>query len=258
MYEGIKDLGPDGAPLVIKFCRNFFKGANVDQQCTVALRIARVNHACRPNAATIYDETARVAILFAQQDIQPGEEICICYYSPFFKLDSLVRTPGINPEWNMEQEFQFLKAKSLTSMHGITCPSECSCYDLTVPALVHEGRKIQETVIELAFTNKIGEALAAGDKLLAVHRRLDISWVHRAYADYNLFRVAILKSETLPRANEYIRSAVDLFRKICPYSEKLTKKFERLMEHPETDPNYLAIDKMVSNMVERFSAGVNL
>ena len=43
---------------------------------------------------------------------------------------------------------------------------------------------------------------------------------------------------------QHIRSAVDLFRKICPYSEKLTKKYEKLLEQPETDPIYLAIDKM--------------
>jgi len=78
---------------------NMFWGANMESQWTIALRIARVNHSCKPNAATIYDETARVAILFAQKDIQPGEVISICLYFPFFKLDASNQTvPDMNPE----------------------------------------------------------------------------------------------------------------------------------------------------------------
>ncbi len=58
----------------------------VQSEVAVALRIARVNHACQPNAGTSYDEIARVAILFAQRDIRPGEEITVCYYASFFGL----------------------------------------------------------------------------------------------------------------------------------------------------------------------------
>ena len=96
---------------------------------TVALRIARVNHACQPNAATIYDETARVAILFAQKDIQPGEEISICYYSPFFGLTPYV--PSLRDESRIEQyrrRVEFLQ-ESMALDHGITCPTDCSCHD---------------------------------------------------------------------------------------------------------------------------------
>ena len=57
---GIVDLKPDGATLKEKFLTNRFEGRS-----GVALRIARTNHAYRPNAATIYDDTALVAILFS-------------------------------------------------------------------------------------------------------------------------------------------------------------------------------------------------
>ena len=56
----------EGATLEDKFFNNCFEGDNVSQ-LDVALRIARVNHACQPNASTIYDETARVAILFTHK-----------------------------------------------------------------------------------------------------------------------------------------------------------------------------------------------
>ena len=68
-----------------------------------------------------------------------------------------------------------------------------------------------------------------------------------------------MKSETLPRAKQYIQSAVELFRKICPYSEERTKKFEKLIEHPETHRNYLKIDKMqVTDLGESLKTTLNL
>ena len=41
---------------------------------------------------------------------------------------------------------------------------------------------------------------------------------------------------------EYIRSSVELHRKICPYSEQNTKKLEKLLDQPETHYNYMKID----------------
>jgi len=79
----------EGTTLEEKYSDHSFRGANMSEatqitQLGVALRNARVNHACKPNAPSIYDETALVAILFAQKNFHPGEEITICYYSPFF------------------------------------------------------------------------------------------------------------------------------------------------------------------------------
>ena len=64
-------------------------------EATVAMRIAHVNHACQPNAAVVYDETARVAVLVALNDIQPGDEISIFYYFSFYVLHSRIRMPGM-------------------------------------------------------------------------------------------------------------------------------------------------------------------
>ncbi len=122
---------------------------NVGFHIVVALRIARVYHACQPNAGTIYDETARVAILFAQRDIQPGEEISICYYSAFFSLLPGAHVFGMNPEWNIEQEFDFVKNQAIYSIGWNACPSDSSCYDPVIRALVQEGRQLHTTVIDL-------------------------------------------------------------------------------------------------------------
>ena len=77
-----------------------------------------------------------------------------------------------------------------------------------------EGRKTIITVATSAIRqHKIEEALDAGDKLLDIYRRLNVSWIYRDHTEVTLFHVAIRKSETLPRATHYIRSTVELFRK---------------------------------------------
>ena len=151
--------------------------------------------------------------------------------------------PGIDPEWSVQQELNFIKNGVALSRYGINCPAGCFCYDPAMSALVKEGRQLHGTVLDLANNqHKIDEALAAGEKLLDIHRRLNITWAYLGHTYYLLSEVAVAKSELLPKANEYIRSAVELFRKICPYSEMKTKKYEKLMEHPETSPNYLVFD----------------
>jgi len=96
--------------------------------------------------------------------------------------------------------------------------------------------------MDLANQLKVEEALVAGEKLLDIHRRLNVSWIYVCITNFNLFRVAVMKSELLPRAKQYIRSAAELFGKICPYSERQTKKCEKLLVHPETDPNYMKMN----------------
>ncbi len=225
-----------------KFNKNIFLSeyfGEGDCKSTVALRIARVNHSCQPNAATIYDEKAGVAILFAQKDIQPDEEICICYYFPFFWLAPDDSVPNSVP--NEEEDFCFWK-NQLASKYGINCSTDCSCYDPAFRALILEGRQLYETTNTLSCQLKIEEALDAGDRLLKIYRRINVSWESLGRMQYLLFEVAVWKSETLPKAKKYIRSATEIFRKICPYSEKHTKKYEKLLEHPEDHPSYLLMD----------------
>jgi len=130
----------------------------------------------------------------------------------------------------------------LASKYGITCSTNCTCYDPGFRALTLEGRQLYETTRALSCQIKIEEALEAGDKLLDIYRRLNVSWESLGRMKYLLFEVAIWKSKMLPKAKEYIRSALVLYRKMCPYSEKYTKKYEKLLEHPEKHPNYPLMD----------------
>jgi len=232
-----------------KFFVHSFTSVSVDESTPlgVALRIARVNHACQPNASKIYDTTTLVTILYALKDIHPGEEITICYSTPCFDLRPfsrrLIGLATSSAHWShisIEEEFSMFR-ELLFSAYGIVCPSHCFCYDPSTLALVREGRQIQSTIDKLAIQNKIEEALEAGEKLIGILQRLNVSWEPIGDMNYNLFRIAVRKSETLPRAMSYIRSAVELYQKICPYSEQRTKKLEKLLQCPQLDPDYLLL-----------------
>ncbi len=256
-FAGIKDLEPEGDTLENKMDRNSFLGTNMYDKSAVALRITRVNHSCHPNAEAIYDEIARVAILFALKDIQPGEEVSICYYPSSYEAPPEMRI-GL-PDWNVEEGFNVIKNVILSS-RGITCPTDCFCNDPVTRDLVNEARRLSHSMVKnLGRQFKVEEALTSGEKLLDIHRRLNTSWVYRADVEYRLFEIAVQKSEFLPKAMEHTRSATELFRKICPYSERHSKKYERLLEHPETHSDYLRIDNVrQSDLGERFGTGLNL
>ena len=148
------------------------------------------------------------------------------------------------PAFNSIEEELILFRNLMASNRGIICPSDCFCYDPIILYVFREGKKIYPTIAELANQKKIEEALAAGDKMLDIHQRFNVSRESIGNPYYNLFRVAICSSLTLPRAiaKQYIQSVLELYRKICPYSERLTKKFEKLLERPNLHPHFKMMD----------------
>jgi len=115
-------LEPKGASLESKFQLNSVAGDEDRDggKDIVGLRISRVNHDCRSNAARIYDDGARVDVLFALRDIQPGEEVCVNYCS-FARMDLSRPTARLRPP---EMEFsvyaQSLKVKTQLE-HRLPC-----------------------------------------------------------------------------------------------------------------------------------------
>ncbi len=235
------ELAPEGAPLEVKFQINALGGdpARDGGKNYVGLRVSRVNHDCKPNAGYVYDEVARVEIIFAQRDIQIGEEVCICYYS-FSSLNLERPTAGLAPE----EEFKFIQ-KTLLTTWGITCPENCFCKDLEIRKLVLEGRKINAKIDDCAGKGWIEDALEFGEKMLDIQKRLHSSWVCLAGTEFYLFQVALRKKKTMTKAGPYIKAVVDVYKTISPYSEK-TQKYERILNHPDTDGNYLIMEKLWS------------
>ena len=73
-FPAVRDLEPTGGLLYEKERLNSFM---VDTESLLCLRVARINHACIPNSAQVFDADMGVMIVVANRDIQPGEEISI-------------------------------------------------------------------------------------------------------------------------------------------------------------------------------------
>ena len=233
-------MAPEGASLFVKFRTNCISG-NLERdngKDIVGLRTSRLNHNCRPNAGCVYDETAHVEIVFAQRDIQPGEEICITYFN-FASLDSVRPTAKMEPE----AEFRYVQ-DMLLKKWGIVCPDDCYCKCQKTRELILEGRRICAKIEPMAGRAQTEDALAWGEKHLDILRHLNLSWTELADAHYILFQVALTRRKTLPIADRHIRKAHDIFKTIYPYSESHTKKCERLLKNPEKNANYLSADKL--------------
>ena len=237
-FIGIMDLAPEGAPLDVKFQVNSLNGdpSRDGGRSYVGLRVSRVNHDCRPNAGYVYDEIARVEIVFAQREIQPGEEVCISYCS--FASLNLERPTAV---LSTETEFQFIQ-KTLLTTWGIVCPTDCFCKDPAARELVLEGRRINNEMDVLAGKGWLEEALLKGEKLTEIQRRLNVSWLCRAGTHFYCFQIAVRSRKTLGRASKYMEQVLESYRVICPYSE-YTSKYERMLKYPETDGNYLSMDR---------------
>lgn len=233
------DLAPEGASLDIKFFVNSFTGNEFldGGKDYVAVRISRSNHNCRPNVGHVYDDKARVQILFAQRDIHPGEEVCLTYCSfANFKPERISARPI------PEEEFQAVR-NMLLSFWGITCSKECFCNDHSIQQLVLEGRKLDKEMKALAEKGWTEDALLAGEKLVDIQTTLNVSWLDKARTNFFCFQIALQRRKTLQRARKHIQAAYDVYKTICPYSEN-TLKYERLLDHPETDDNYLCMEKI--------------
>jgi len=203
----------------------------------VGLRISRVNHSCVPNADHVYDETNNVEILYALRDIQEGEEICYRYgyFSTFTE-------PSDSPNQSLEDELHD-RSLVLIGQWGIKCPDDCFCKAASTLDMLSFGRKVMVELQALVQTGVTEVVLTVGaDLLKRIYHRLYSSWIDRASTHCFLFQTAIRSSKTMPKAGQHIRSAVEICRAVCPFSER-TKEYENMMKHPEMDPNYLMIDK---------------
>lgn len=234
------DLSPDGLIFLPehKFSINSL-GKNLDRESgkpCVGLRISRVNHSCRPNSANFYDSTAKVEILIALQDIQEGEEISRQYLN-FGFLDSSRPSTGMTSQHEL-----YTYRRLLFNKWDISCPSDCFCQQPSTNALVLEGRKLDEIIVDLVRKGCTEQALEIGDKLLQIHSFLNLSWVERAGVHSRLFQIGILKRKTCSIACKHIKLAVDIFKICAPFST-FTKQLEINLMYPQKHANYLRLEK---------------
>ena len=200
----------------------------------LALRIARANHNCNPNAGHIYDDNAKVAILFANRDIQQGEEICISYTK--FSSIQMSSEAKMNPN----RHFLMLKTK-LECLWGIVCPADCYCNDVNIQSLLIKGQELQNEMHLSGYCEpKLAQPAAAmkvADELFKVHDLIQSSLLTKVSAHYDAFQIASMSRKTLPLAYKHIQFVYDVFSSICPYSTS-TIKYEKELKDPALAMNY--------------------
>ncbi|KAJ6646346.1 SET domain-containing protein 5 [Pseudolycoriella hygida] len=133
-HPAINDLMPIGGTFYDKYNLNKFGSDGEDNG--LYLRISRVNHSCKPNAAYMYDETFKVLILYSLTDIKIGQEITINY-----------------------QQFDDVRCKTtpedsralLQQKWHITCPLDCFCYDKETAELMEQNRKNDKNLPTLSW-----------------------------------------------------------------------------------------------------------
>jgi len=103
-------------------------------------------------------------------------------------------------------------------------PNTGYVYD-EIRKLVLEGRKINAKIDEFAGKGCFEEALEFGGKMLDIQRRLQSSCLCRAGTEFYLFQVTLRKRKTMTKAGPHIKAVMNLYKTICPYSEK-TRKYE--------------------------------
>lgn len=207
------DLVPKGASLQVKFSTNSLPGhpERDSGRNYVGLRLSRANHDCRPNAGHVYDEIARVVILFAQQDIQIGEEICI-YYSNTSSGDGYQRAND-----------------RFAAIWGFTCPVDCPCKNLARQQIFLEAVRLQKQMTSLAQADLINDALNVGEMLLDVHLQLNFKWISRFHTHFDLFKIAFKDSKMRDRALKHLKASYQLISNLCPYS-KVTSELKKIVD----------------------------
>lgn len=197
----------------------------------IALRISRANHSCYPNACHNYDEKAKVEILFAQREIQAGEEICISYLS-FANINAERMFARLAPE----EEFRMIKVQ--LKLRGVVCPADCFCNDSKIRSLVIQARGMHNEIDRLAAYQRPACALKIVQNLLDIQEQIGSSLISKANTHYTAFQIAVMSSKTLPQASRHIKYVHDIYNAICPYSAS-TFKYEREMKNMNLAMYYL-------------------
>jgi len=221
MYIAINDLEPKGSPLYVKVFFNGFKGGLCRDggKNLIGVRSSRLNHSCLPNAGVCYEDESRVEIVFAQQDILPGQEVTICYYTHFKNLGPSTVSEEEDHSSQNRMEDDFSENQSALKAWGITCPADCFCKDPKTRKLILKGKRLFN---EMHVSNTIGrleDAKNAGEKLVKIYNQLDVSWVVKKYLLLYLCKIDIMSPESFSMRVAYLAELNEIQRVISPFCE---------------------------------------
>ncbi|KAJ3230709.1 hypothetical protein HDU78_008171 [Chytriomyces hyalinus] len=203
-----------------------------DSQLAYALapRLSRANHDCNPNAGRCHDPYTDTLVMYARRDIQQGEEIRIDY----MPWTSAMFEAQISPH---------ARRQELMDHWGITCPSDCYCYQRNVQQVVMEAAQLDKHILFLSAS--IPQSFSRRMTFLAaIDEMLDLIRDHCppvSQADYlwNGFCIAIMDKANVPRGVEYLRKLEAVKAAIFHPSDRELLHFQSLLRDPSIHEDYL-------------------
>lgn len=228
-HRGVGDLLPHDASLEEKWELN--RMGTLIGKSVLALRIARANHSCNPNASHYYDENNGLKILVANRDITEGEEICISY----------TNYGDITGDVTVEDHREVLHRK-----WGITCPSSCFCADPEIMKSIEQAKVLDFAIMDFGRNGNIATAIEVGNDLLEYHRQHSSGHASLTRTYYDLFQICITQRHSLPEGLRFLREAYNLSRQSTGAYSDSTLKYASLLDDPSRHNAFLLFDQQVA------------
>mmetsp|Transcript_2391 Transcript_2391/g.2142 ORF Transcript_2391/g.2142 Transcript_2391/m.2142 type:complete len:324 (-) Transcript_2391:15-986(-) len=226
----VNDLHPLDGTIEEKEDVNRLECDTNDQRILCA-RLSRVNHSCNRNAFHKYDNTYNVKILFAEREIQPGEEICITY------------TPWDDPSSSVTPEIARLK---LQKHWQIICDSTCLCYDEGYITKIKKVKKLDQQIYKPECS--VYDSLKCIEELENLYNEMSVKYhlsLYRLY--YDRFQLSIRRGQTISQGVEYMNKAYNIIKLILhPDSKKVLESksiAESLLMVHETIDEFLKSER---------------
>ncbi|KAL1585581.1 hypothetical protein WHR41_06041 [Cladosporium halotolerans] len=193
--------------------------------------VARLNHACRPNAQHTWNAKRGVEVVHAVREVKEGEELTLSYS---------MGGPSEERRGSLEAYFGF----------------DCKCEVCSLPqaeleasdARLREAQKLDEAIGDPRRVRHLPErALADCKALLGVYREEGIFDLRLPRLDYDAFQIAAMHSDAA-RASAFAKLCAEA-RTVCEGEESEEVVNMRALEaKPASFPNWGATKKWKSKI----------
>jgi hypothetical protein len=193
--------------------------------------VARLNHACRPNAQHAWNEAQGIEVVHAVRDIQEGEELTLSY---------LAGGPSKERKTSLKEYFGF----------------DCTCEACSLPAAELEAsdarlRRAQELDEAIGDPRRVRHSpersLADCKALLTIYRDESIFDLRLPRLYYDAFQIAAIHSDAA-RASVFAKACADA-RSVCEGAEsEEATSMRKLQAKPSSFSNWAATKKWKSNV----------
>ena len=220
-FAAWNSLLPVGGSLAEKFHLNGISCNEDASNGGLFLRMSRINHSCLGNCLHEYLPTLKVKILVASRPIAPGEEITFTY-------------KGMGSKDEFRHRRALLRA---------TFKFDCSCEVCLSPLLeakLAEMLSLDASIFELGGRTRVKEALLAGRRLLALYDELGVSSLLYSRTYYDMFQIAIMRSETVAQGTALIAKAIEHAEIFCAEDKDKLDMYRRFLANSRLHRNYLA------------------